>query len=152
MKTVSVLEVLGQRLCAAISSDGTIRTFNLSILNVPGSSDEVQTLQPLSIYDTKGSRLTCMTAVSVKDDRTTTYAESVASGSDSEDSSDEDSDEAAISEQETAEAEQEAEAIFAQLHAEDEEKRDSRAAAGEDSEEEGDEAVEDEEEWGGIQA
>lgn len=66
--------------------------------------DDVQVIEPLSTYDTKGSQLTCMTAVAVNDDRTTTYAESVAGGSDS-DSSDEDSDDGLVSEQGTAEAE-----------------------------------------------
>lgn len=89
-----------------------------------------------------------MTAVAVKDDRTTTYAESVASAGDS-DSSDEDSDEGMISELETAEAEKEAEAILAQL---DGTVDISATEMVELEEAEGEKAAEDEGEWGGIGA
>lgn len=89
-----------------------------------------------------------MTAVAVKDDRTTTYAESVAGSSDS-DSSDEDSDDGLVSEEETAEAEKEADAILARLKAAEEAEQ---AAHGELNGGEDEETTEDAEEWGGIDA
>lgn len=89
-----------------------------------------------------------MTAVAVKDDRTTTYAESVAGSSDS-DSSDEDSDDGLVSEEETAEAEKEADAILARLKVAEEAEQ---AAHGEFNGGEDEETTEDAEEWGGIDA
>jgi hypothetical protein len=90
-----------------------------------------------------------MTAVAVKDDRTTTYAESVAGSSDS-DSSDEDSDDSLVSEEETAEAEKEADAILARLKAAEEAEQAAHGELNNGGEDE--ETTEDAEEWGGIDA
>lgn len=154
VKSLAIVEVLGQHLCTAISSDGSIKTFSLSDINVQASSRDPQVLEAVSSYDTKGSRLTCMTAVAVKDDRATTYAESLPSDNDSgtDDTDDED-----ISDRETAEAEEEAEAILARLDTAGGAEQalieaalaDSQEGSSEDDEES---HVEDDEEWGGIEA
>lgn len=149
MKSISIVQVLGQQLVAAISSDGTIKSFSLSALDLSGTSQDPQVIEPVSSYDTKGSRLTCMAAVAVKDDRTTTYAESVGGRGDS-DSTDADSD-IDISEQETFEAEEEAEAILAELNGKqndnDAETSEAEHEDGEDAEADG---VAEDEEWAGI--
>lgn len=99
VKALSIVQILSQQLCTTISSDGTIKVFNLSTLKLESSSTQgkIQEIAASSSFDTNGSRLTCLTAVAVKDDRTT-YADSIAasadSGSDSEsdDNSDDEED------------------------------------------------------------
>ena len=44
---------------ATISSDGKLRLYDLAAL--PSSSEEKTQLEPIAEYDTKGTRLTCLT-------------------------------------------------------------------------------------------
>lgn len=69
------MQILSQQVLATISSDGLIRVFVLPS-SIPAVADGQATASPLEItavgsYDTKGSRLTCLSAVAVSDDRTT---------------------------------------------------------------------------------
>ena len=74
VKALSLVQILSQQVLVTISSDGFIRVFVLPA-SLPSTADTHATA-PLEIsavgsYDTKGSRLTCLSAVAVSDDRTT---------------------------------------------------------------------------------
>lgn len=129
VKAISVVRVLNQQIVASISSDGTIKTFSLASLEVPSVAAEPKQIEPLSSYDTKGSRLTCLTAIAVSDDRTTTAAASIRDeDSDSEDSGSEAND---VEDDLTEEEDEDDEEEEAELDGEDDEE-------------------EEEAEWGGI--
>lgn len=86
-----MVRVLEEQIATTISSDGFINFYLLprsleQSLNVP------QQLQPVSNYDTKGSRLTCLTAVGVGNDRTTVASAADAESEDEDSSSEEESD------------------------------------------------------------
>jgi len=88
VKAINIIKVLGQDLATTISSDGKIRVFPLSGLTSP-DPDSFQKIEPMQTFDTKGSRLTCLTVVAVRNDRTTRGTAEVG---DSDDSGDDDSD------------------------------------------------------------
>ena len=127
VKAISVVRVLNKQIVISISSDGTIKTFSLASLENAVAGDQTMQIEALSSYDTKGTRLTCLTAVAVNDDRSTTAAASVRDEDSDSDASD--SDEISGDEQEPEEIEGEEE------------------QSEEEEEVEGDE---EEAEWGGI--
>lgn len=64
-------------LAVTISSDGLIRVFNLTPVT---SHDEALDLEPIAQYDTKHSRLTCLSAVGFNPDASLADAEDEAEG------------------------------------------------------------------------
>jgi len=46
---------------SAVSSDGTINVYDLSLLPPPAPTETTPEISPVITYDTKGSRLTCVT-------------------------------------------------------------------------------------------
>lgn len=89
VKSISAVRVSGQHLAITASSDGTIKVFSLGALSVP-TTDEAITdpaqIEAVSTFDTNGARLTCLTAVAVKDDRSTTAAATSVRGEEDSDS------------------------------------------------------------------
>ena len=90
VKSVTVVNVLNQHLVVSISSDGKINVYPLPIrksttstntstqeqVGIPvnpkeGEEEDIQSIHPISSFDTKGSRLTCLSVVAVSGDRTT---------------------------------------------------------------------------------
>jgi protein MAK11 len=69
VKALDILDVTqpgpkGQKitLMSTASSDGNIFVYDLSqIPTDPGTSEEIPQFQPIASYDTKGSRLVCLT-------------------------------------------------------------------------------------------
>lgn len=92
VKAVSVTKVLNQHLATTISSDGRIQIYPLAGILTALNTTSATEIQPIQTYDTKGSRLTCLTVVGVKDDRTTRGTVDGMGDSDSEDEGSSDSD------------------------------------------------------------
>ena len=86
---MSAVRVSGQHLAITASSDGTIKVFSLGALSVPTGDEAISEpaqIEAVSTFDTNGARLTCLTAVAVKDDRTTTAAATSVRGEEDSDS------------------------------------------------------------------
>lgn len=70
MKAVDTLEIAipaatidsrtSTTVVSTISSDGKIRLYDLAVVPTAGQSAEIPDIEPVAEYDTKGSRLTCM--------------------------------------------------------------------------------------------
>ena len=89
VKSMSAVRVSGQHLAITASSDGTIKVFSLGALSVPTTGEptaDPAQIEAVSTFDTNGARLTCLTAVAVKDDRTTTAAATSVRGEEDSDS------------------------------------------------------------------
>lgn len=66
VKGLGLVDVRGHKLAVSISSDGRIRVYSLAALDTPSAEQKVMALDPIAAYDTRGSRLTCLTVVSVQ--------------------------------------------------------------------------------------
>merc|ERR1711939_948748 len=131
--------VLNQHTATTISSDGQIHVYSLANLASAIGAESPLQIKPVQQYDTKGSRLTCLTVVGVRDDRTTRGT--VDGGDVSSDDSDDDS------EGNDSELELDEDAADDMEELEREEGEDD-----EDEEDDDDEAADEQndEEWGGI--
>jgi len=144
VKAVSVTKVLNQHTATTISSDGSIHVYSLANLAAAIGAESPLQIKPVQRYDTKGSRLTCLTVVGVRDDRTTRGT--VDGGDVSSDDSDDDS------EGNDSELELDEDAADDMEELEREEADDLEGEDDEDEEDDDDEAADEQndEEWGGI--
>jgi protein MAK11 len=61
VKALDVLVSQGSTFAATVSSDGRIHLYDLTMLLGASPSSKPQEIEPIAVYDTKASRLTCVT-------------------------------------------------------------------------------------------
>jgi protein MAK11 len=61
VKALDVLVSQGSTFVATVSSDGRVHLYDLDTLLGASASSKQQEVKPIAVYDTKASRLTCVT-------------------------------------------------------------------------------------------
>lgn len=61
VKALDVIVSQGSTFAATVSSDGRIHLYDMATLLGASASSKPQEVEPIAVYDTKASRLTCVT-------------------------------------------------------------------------------------------
>jgi len=72
VKAVDVLITQNAAFAATVSSDGRIHLYDLTAAMDVSNVIEPVNIAPIAVYDTKGSRLTCVTITETQEDRSET--------------------------------------------------------------------------------
>lgn len=83
---MDVLITQNAAFATTVSSDGQIHLYDLTAAMDISSVTEPLNVAPIAVYDTKGSRLTCVTITETEEDRAETKKRKFRAESDEEDS------------------------------------------------------------------